>query len=87
MINGIIKELEPFASSRTKKSYMTQGAVEPLYGIPVKYMKALAKRLKNLENCQYIAYTLYQTGNYDLMYLASMIVDPHQMTKKNTLNG
>lgn len=82
LIKEIIDELEPLASPRTKKSHIKQGAKEPLFGLTVKSMKPLAKRLLKLENCQDIAYDLFDTGNYDLMYLAGMIVNPHIMSEE-----
>ena len=76
-LNDVIQELEPLSNERTKKSHMSEGAVEPVYGLTVKSMKPVAKRLLKQEDCQQIAYALYDTGNYDLMYLAGMIVNPH----------
>lgn len=66
---------------RKQKRYLSQGAKEPLYGLTIKALKPMAKVLKGLDNCQGIAYQLYDTNNYDLMYLAGMIVDPQQMTE------
>ena len=80
-VDLIKKKLEPLASKTTKKRYISQGAKEPLYGLTIKALKPMAKELKKLENCQELAFQLYDTGNYDLMYLAGMIVNPHQMTE------
>lgn len=79
MINDLVREVEALGNERTKKRYISQGAQEPLFGLTIKALKPIAKRLKKNDNCQQIAYELYDTGNYDLMYLAGMIVDPHQM--------
>ncbi len=81
-LNDVIQELEPLSNERTKKSHMSEGAVEPVYGLTVKSMKPVAKRLLKQEDCQQIAYALYDTGNYDLMYLAGMIVNPHIMSEE-----
>ena len=81
-LNDVIQELEPLSNERTKKSHMSEGAVEPVYGLSVKSMKPVAKRLLKQEDCQQIAYALYDTGNYDLMYLAGMIVNPHIMSEE-----
>lgn len=80
-IEQICETLIPLASERTKKRYMSQGAQEPLFGMTIKALKPLAKKLMTLKNCQAISYDLYATGNYDLMYLAGMIVNPHEMSK------
>jgi hypothetical protein len=80
-IDAIKKQLQAMASDKTKKRYLSQGAKEPLYGLTIKALKPMAKVLKGLDNCQEIAYRLYDTNNYDLMYLAGMIVNPQKMSK------
>lgn len=85
-LNTIKQELEPLASKTTKKRYLSQGAKEPLYGLTIKALKPMAKFLKSLDNCQELAFQLYDTENYDLMYLAGMIVNPHQMTEDDFNN-
>jgi hypothetical protein len=85
-LNTIKQELEPLASKTTKKRYLSQGAQEPLYGLTIKALKPMAKKLKKLENCQELAFQLYKTRNYDLMYLAGMIVDPKKMTEDDFNN-
>jgi len=80
-LNDIIKELEPLTNARTKKSIMSQGAKDPNFGLTVKSMKPIADKLKKQKNSQDIAYELFDTENYDLMYLAGMIVDPTKMSK------
>lgn len=79
-LQEVISTLEPLGTARTKKSYSSEGAREPLFGLSVKSMKPTAKKLKKQDDCQEIAYALYETGNYDLMYLAGMIVDPLVMS-------
>ncbi len=74
----ILQELEAAGSERTKKTYMSNGAHEPLYGCPVKNLNPIAKKIGHDNE---LAVALYDTGNYDAMYLASMIIDVNQMTK------
>lgn len=71
-LQEIMNELAALGTERTKKNYMSQGAVEPLFGVATGAMKPLAKKLKNN---QQIAEELYGTGNFDAMYLAGMIAD------------
>jgi hypothetical protein len=80
-IEAIISEIEPLGSPRTKKCYMSEGAVEPLFGMTIKALKPIAKKLMTREDCQQVAYDLFDTGNYDLMYLAGMIVNPDEMSE------
>jgi 3-methyladenine DNA glycosylase AlkD len=74
----ILEELKALGTERTKKTYIRQGAQEPLYGVATGAMKPLAKKYKNNQE---LAEELYQTGNYDAMYLAGMIADPSIMTE------
>ncbi len=77
-VEVILKELEALGSERTKKSYLKQGAHEPLFGVATGAMKPIAKEVKGN---QALAEELYATGNYDAMYLAGMIADVKAMTE------
>lgn len=77
-VEMILKELEALGSERTKKSYLQQGAHEPLFGVATGAMKPIAKKIKRN---QAVAEELYATGNYDAMYLAGMIADVKAMTE------
>jgi len=74
----VMEELEALSKERTKKTYISNGAKEPLFGVATGAMKPLAK--KNKYN-QQLAEQLYASGNYDAMYLAGMIADPTIMTE------
>lgn len=77
-LEEVMVELEKLGTPHTKKNYLSQGAKEPLFGVASGALKPLAKKLKNNQE---MAEALYQTGNYDAMYLAGMIADVHRMTK------
>lgn len=74
----VMKELEALGKERTKKTYLSNGAHEPLYGVATGAMKPLAKKIKKN---QPLAEQLYATGNYDAMYFAGIIADPMTMTE------
>ncbi|MDN4492781.1 DNA alkylation repair protein [Ureibacillus aquaedulcis] len=74
----VMEELEALGKERTKKTYISNGAYEPVFGVATGAMKPLAK--KNKSN-QELAEQLYATGNYDAMYFAGMIADPTIMTE------
>lgn len=80
-LSDVSAQAENAGSERIKKRYMSQGAMEPLFGNTITSLKPIAKQILRQNNTQKIAFDLYETGNYDLMYLAGMIVDPTQMTK------
>lgn len=76
----VMKELEALGKERTKKTYLSNGAHEPLFGVATGAMKPIAKKIKIN---QYLADELYATGNYDAMYFAGIIADPKAMTEND----
>jgi len=76
----VMQELEALGKERTKKSYVSNGAHEPLFGVATGAMKPLAKKFKNN---QPLSNQLYATGNYDAMYFAGMIADTLTMTESD----
>ncbi|QCR32308.1 DNA alkylation repair protein [Lysinibacillus sp. SGAir0095] len=79
-VETIMEELEALGKERTKKTYISNGAREPIFGVATGAMKPLAK--KNKYN-QPLAQQLYDTGNYDAMYFAGVIADPTVMTEED----
>ena len=76
-----LKELESLGSASTKKMLMKNyGIREPFFGVKVGDLKKIQKRIK--KNYQ-LALDLYDSGNYDAMYLAGLIADDARMTKKD----
>jgi 3-methyladenine DNA glycosylase AlkD len=74
----VMQELEALGKERIKKTYISNGAHEPLFGVATGAMKPLAKQIKIN---QPLADQLYATGNYDAMYFAGIIADPMAMTE------
>lgn len=74
----VMQELEALGKERLKKTYMSNGAHEPLSGVATGEMKPLAKKIKK---DQPLAEKLYATGNYDAMYFAGIIADTTIMTE------
>ncbi|QCJ42648.1 DNA alkylation repair protein [Bacillus sp. S3] len=74
----VMQELEALGKERTKKTYISNGAHEPLFGVATGAMKPIAKIIKKN---QPLAEELYATGNYDAMYFAGIIADPKTMTE------
>jgi len=79
-LNEIMEELQSIGNERTKKIYMSNGANEPVFGVTISAMKPLFKKLKYNQK---LANQLYETGNYDAMYLAGMIAEPDKMTEED----
>ena len=76
----ILAELKPLGSESYKKVMLNHGVKEPLFGVKISELQKIRKRI----NKDYqLALDLYDTGNYDAMYLAGLIADDAQMTKKD----
>jgi 3-methyladenine DNA glycosylase AlkD len=74
----VMQELEALGKERTKKTYISNGAHEPLFGVATGAMKPIAKKIRLNQT---LADELYATGNYDAMYFAGIIADPMVMTE------
>jgi 3-methyladenine DNA glycosylase AlkD len=75
---SVMQELDKLSSERMKKTYISNGAHEPLFGVATGKMKPMSKVIKKN---QALAEQLYATGNYDAMYFAGIIADPMTMTE------
>lgn len=75
----ILKELEEYGDERTKKTLMTHGAKEPIFGVKVADLKKILKKTKKNHE---LSLELYSTGNSDAMYLAGLMADEKQISKE-----
>src|SRR5271168_2224847 len=77
----ILAELKPLGRQSYKRVLISNhGVKEPFFGVPVSELKKIQKRVK--KDYQ-LALDLYNTGNYDAMYLAGLIADDARMTPKD----
>src|ERR1043166_2473232 len=76
----ILEELKAMGSEGVKKIFLNHGIKEPLFGVKGGDMKKIQKRIKKDHQ---LALELYDTGNYDAMYLAALIADDAKMTRKD----
>ena len=76
----ILAELKPLGSDSYKKVMANHGVKEPSFGVKISELQKIQKRIK--KDYQ-LALDLYDTGNYDAMYLAGLIADDARMTKKD----
>lgn len=90
-VADVMAELEKKGSDKTRKTYARHGITGDVYGVSVADLKVVAKKIKGNQS---LACDLYDTGNYDAMYLAGLVADGSQMTKKqlegwakNAVNG
>ena len=79
-LTEVMTELESFGSDAIKKILLKHGVKEPLFGVKVEQLKTIQKKIKTDYK---LANELYLTRNADAMYLAGLITDDEQMTKKD----
>ena len=78
-LQEVLNELESYGDERTKNTLMKHGAKEPFFGVKVADLKKILKKTKKNHE---LSLELYNTGNTDAMYLAGLMADEKQMTKK-----
>lgn len=78
--NEILAELEPLGSDSYKRVMFKHGVKEPYFGVKISELQKFVKRIKRDYQ---LALDLYDTGNYDAMYLAGLIADDARMTRKD----
>ncbi len=78
--NDIVNELKTLGSDAYKRIMSNHGIKEPFYGVKIEELKKYQKKIK--KDYQ-LALDLYDTGIYDAMYLAGLIADDKQMSKKD----
>lgn len=78
-LQEIMEKLKELGTEQTKKTFIRHGATEPIFGVKVGDLKKLVKHVKK---DQELALSLYETGNYDAMYLAGLTVDPKLVSKE-----
>jgi len=78
-MNDILEELREMGSESIKRMMMkNHGVKEPCFGVKIGDMQKIRKRIKQDHE---LALALYDTGNYDAMYLAAYLTDDARMTK------
>ncbi|MEY2500219.1 MAG: hypothetical protein QOI07_553 [Verrucomicrobiota bacterium] len=76
----ILKELKPLGSESYKRVMSKHGVREPFFGVKISDLQKIRRRIKTDYQ---VALDLYETGNYDAMYLAGLIADDARMTRKD----
>ncbi len=77
----ILEELKPLGKESYKRILFNNYRVkEPCFGVAIGELKKFQQRIK--KDYQ-LARDLYDTGNYDAMYLAGLIADDARMTRED----
>lgn len=83
-LNEVMKELKSLGNAQTVKTYRNHGAEGPMFGVKVGDLKKVLSRIKKSDcDPQELALALWDTNNSDAMYLAALLADGSQMTKKD----
>lgn len=75
----VLTELKNYGNESTKNTLMKHGAKEPFFGVKVADLKKILKKTKKNHE---LSLELYSTGNSDAMYLAGLMADESQISKK-----
>jgi DNA alkylation repair enzyme len=78
-VDQVMAELKKKGKEQTRKTYARHGIDLPMFGVSVADLKTIAKKIRGKQS---LALELFDTGNYDAMYLAGMVADGSQMSKK-----
>lgn len=78
-VKSILSDLEKKGTEQTRKTFARHGITGDVYGVSIADLKVIAKQIKGE---QQLACDLFDTGNHDAMYLAGIVADGSQMTKK-----
>jgi len=75
----IVKQLKELGQESYKKVLLKHDIKEPLYGVKIEELKKITKKIKDGHA---LSLKLFDTGIYDAMYLAGLIVEPQKMSLK-----
>src|SRR5689334_4789481 len=78
---SILAELEKLGTASYKKVLLTHGVSEPVHGVKISDLKVIQKRAGGTNHA--LAQELWDSGVYDAMYLAGLLVDDAQMKKRD----
>ena len=78
-VQQVMTELKKKGTEQTRKTLARHGVPDDMFGVKIGDLKTIAKKIKGNHA---LACQLYETGNYDAMYLAGMVADGSQMTKR-----
>jgi 3-methyladenine DNA glycosylase AlkD len=75
----VMQQLEKMGSEQQRKTYARHGCTLPMFGVKIADLKTIVKKVKHDTA---LAKELYRTGNGDAMYLAGLIANGDEMSRK-----
>lgn len=79
-LDSVMDKLRELGSEQIKNVLIKHGICEPFFGTRITDLKKLVKYVKKNDT---LAKELYNTGNYDAMYLAGLSINPKNMERKD----
>ena len=80
----VLAELKKAGQENIRKIFIRHGAKGTIYGVKVEEMKKIQKKIKT--DAQTIAKELFSSGIGDAQYLAGLMANGAEMTKKELDN-
>ena len=78
-LKEVMEELKSMGTAQNRKIYKRHGAGDNMYGVSFANLNKLKKKLKGEHE---LGVQLWETGNVDAQSLATMIMDPAKLTRK-----
>lgn len=78
-VDQVMMMLQKKGDAQTQKTFARHGAPAGTFGVKIGDLKTVAKKIKGNQS---LACALYETGNADAMYLAGIVADGSQMSKR-----
>lgn len=78
---SVLAELPRLGKASYKKVMLAHGAREPLHGVAISELKKIQKRAGGTNHA--LALELFDSGVYDAMYLAGLLADDAQMSRRD----
>lgn len=79
MLEDVMNRLKSLGSEQTVKTFRRHGAPENMYGVKVADLKVILKQIKGRQE---LVQPLWDTGNSDARYLASLLGDSRKMSTR-----
>jgi 3-methyladenine DNA glycosylase AlkD len=79
-VNSVLAELKKKGTAQARKIYARHGmTTDNMFGVSMADLKVIAKKIKGQQS---LACELYESGNFDAMYLAGLVADGAQLSTK-----
>ena len=78
-LNATLKQLKALGSAKVRAQNAKSGAGDDQFGVSLGDIRALAKKIRTDHE---LALSLWETGNADAQFLATLLIEPEKLTAK-----